>query len=556
MTNLHKAFLLWAFLSLVTTTLYAQTTEDARTKYLYEKEHPLRETRAVWLTTIGGLDWPRIQAIDARSRERQKQELIRILDQYQRANINTVIFQTRVRAALLYPSKIEPWELSLTGVAGKDPGYDPLAFCIDECHKRGMELHAWVVCIPIGTKERQAKYGAASLTRKRPELVKTAKGGEMFMIPGKPETADYIASICKEIVENYDVDGISLDYIRYPESIYNFSDENLYPRASSQSKADWKRENITRIVRRVHDVVKPIKPWVKLSSSPIGKYKDTSRYSAGGWNGYNAVWQDPILWLKEDWQDLLFPMMYFTGNNYYPFLFQWAEMANGHPICPGLGIYFLDPREGRWTLNEVRAEMHTARNSGIGGIAFYRGEFLTNNTKGIYDTTCDEFFPYPALTARMTWIGDTLAPTAPTSLYYKDGILHWESPLHTLSNSPCEGEDSIRKVPSPLGEDGRGPLYNIYGSNTYPVDVTKAENLLAARVTDTQWQLNARAQKVRHYAVTAMDRLGNESPAAQEEKPTIELPEHINVPRLINRDLKGTSKATGKKNKKTKKKRT
>lgn len=556
MTNLHKAFLLWAFLSLVTTTLYAQTTEDARAKYLYEKEHPLRETRAVWLTTIGGLDWPRIQAIDARSRERQKQELIRILDQYQRANINTVIFQTRVRAALLYPSKIEPWELSLTGVAGKDPGYDPLAFCIDECHKRGMELHAWVVCIPIGTKERQAKYGAASLTRKRPELVKTAKGGEMFMIPGKPETADYIASICKEIVESYDVDGISLDYIRYPESIYNFSDENLYPRASSQSKADWKRENITRIVRRVHDVVKPIKPWVKLSSSPIGKYKDTSRYSAGGWNGYNAVWQDPILWLKEDWQDLLFPMMYFTGNNYYPFLFQWAEMANGHPICPGLGIYFLDPREGRWTLNEVRAEMHTARNSGIGGIAFYRGEFLTNNTKGIYDTTCDEFFPYPALTARMTWMGDTLAPTAPTSLYYKDGILHWESPLHTLSNSPCEGEDSIRKVPSPLGEDGRGALYNIYGSNTYPVDVTKAENLLAARVTDTQWQLNARAQKVRHYAVTAMDRLGNESPAAQEEKPTIELPEHINVPRLINRDLKGTSKATGKKNKKTKKKRT
>lgn len=556
MTNLHKAFLLWAFLSLVTTTLYAQTTEDARTKYLYEKEHPLRETRAVWLTTIGGLDWPRIQAIDARSRERQKQELIRILDQYQRANINTVIFQTRVRAALLYPSKIEPWELSLTGVAGKDPGYDPLAFCIDECHKRGMELHAWVVCIPIGTKERQAKYGAASLTRKRPELVKTAKGGEMFMIPGKPETADHIANICKEIVENYDVDGISLDYIRYPESIYNFSDENLYPRASSQSKADWKRENITRIVRRVHDVVKPIKPWVKLSSSPIGKYKDTSRYSAGGWNGYNAVWQDPILWLKEDWQDLLFPMMYFTGNNYYPFLFQWAEMANGHPICPGLGIYFLDPREGRWTLNEVRAEMHTARNSGIGGIAFYRGEFLTNNTKGIYDTTCDEFFPYPALTARMTWMGDTLAPTAPTSLYYKDGILYWKSPLHTLSNSPCEGEDSIRKVPSPLGEDGREPLYNIYGSNTYPVDVTKAENLLAARVTDTQWQLNARAQKVRHYAVTAMDRLGNESPAAQEEKPTIELPEHINVPRLINRDLKGASKATGKKNKKTKKKRT
>lgn len=531
------------FFTLLSTTIIAQTNDYGRGEYLYEKQHPLRETRAVWLTTIGGLDWPRIKANDPASRERQKEELVRILDNYQRANINTVIFQTRVRAALLYPSKIEPWELSLTGVAGKDPGYDPLAFCIEECHKRGMELHAWVVCIPIGTTERQAKYGSASLVKKRKELVKTTKGGEMFMIPGKPETADYIADICKEIVENYDVDGISLDYIRYPESIFNFSDDELYSRTSSLSKADWKRENINRIVRRVHDVVKPIKPWVKLSSSPIGKYRDTSRYSAGGWNGYNAVWQDPVLWLEKNWQDLLFPMMYFTGNNYYPFLFQWAEKANGHPICPGLGIYFLDPREGRWTLNEVRAEMHTARNSGIGGIAFYRGEFLTKNCKGIYDTTCEEFFPYPALTARMTWMGDTLAPAAPTNIKYENGVLFWN-------------HSDISSLQENGGRQGRGGLlYNIYGSNTYPVDVTQAENLLAVNVRDTQWTLNARAQKVRHYAVTAIDRLGNESLALQEEQPTFELPQHINVPKLINRNVEGASKASGKKSKNKKKKR-
>ena len=529
MTNRHKALILLAILTLLTTTLCAQTNTQTRGEFLYEKSHPLRETRAVWLTTIGGLDWPRTQAIDAASRERQKEELIRILDNYQRANINTVIFQTRVRAAVMYPSRIEPWELSLTGHHGMNPGYDPLAFCIDECHKRGMELHAWVVCIPIGTTERQRGYGAASLVKKHKELVKTAKGGEMFMIPGKPQPAEYIASICKEIVENYDVDGISLDYIRYPESIFKFSDDELYPRFSSMSKAEWKRENITRIVKSVHDAVKPIKPWVKLSSSPIGKYRNTSRYSAGGWNGYDAVWQDPVLWLEKDYQDLLFPMMYFTGNNYYPFLFQWLENAHGHPIVPGLGIYFLDPREGRWTLNEVRAEMHTARNSGIGGIAFYRGEFLTKNCKGIYDTTCEEFFPYPALTARMTWMGDTLAPNAPTHLTYNEGKLHWTAPEKDL-------------------------LYNVYGSNLYPVDVTQAENLLAVRINDTQWQLNARALKVRHYAVTAIDRFGNESPALQEVKPTFELPQYINVPRLINHDLKG-SKPARKKDKGNKKKR-
>lgn len=525
MTNKHYMWALPLLLALLPAVIKAQYTDSPCETSIYERQHPLRETRAVWLTTIGGLDWPRTKATDATSRMRQQEELIRILDNYQRANINTVIFQTRVRAALLYPSKIEPWELSLTGQAGKTPGYDPLAFCIEECHKRGMELHAWVVCIPIGTKERQAKYGAASLARKHPELVKTAKGGEMFMIPGKPETADYIASICREIVEGYDVDGISLDYIRYPESTYGFSDENLYPRTSSMSRTAWKRENITRIVRRVHDVVKPIKPWVKLSSSPIGKYADTHRYSAGGWNCYNAVWQDPRLWLKENYQDMLFPMMYFTGNNYYPFLFDWLENAYGHPIVPGLGIYFLDPREGRWTLNEVRAEMHTARNSGIGGIAFYRGEFLTKNCKGIYDTTCEEFFPYPALTARMTWMGDTLAPPAPTYIKYEEGVLRW--------NQPAASSPTAEALPAKSSY----LLHNIYGSNTYPVDVTQAENLLAARVYSSQWVINARGRKVRHYAVTAIDRFGNESPATQEEKPIIELPKHINVPRLINRDV-------------------
>ena len=201
MTNKHYMWALPLLLALLPAVIKAQYTDSPCETSIYERQHPLRETRAVWLTTIGGLDWPRTKVTDATSRMRQQEELIRILDNYQRANINTVIFQTRVRAALLYPSKIEPWELSLTGQAGKSPGYDPLAFCIEECHKRGMELHAWVVCIPIGTKERQAKYGAASLARKHPELVKTAKGGEMFMIPGKPETADYIARICREIVE-------------------------------------------------------------------------------------------------------------------------------------------------------------------------------------------------------------------------------------------------------------------------------------------------------------------------------------------------------------------
>ena len=155
---------------------------------------------------------------------------------------------------------------------------------------------------------------------------------------------------------------------------------------------------------------------------------------------------------------------------------------------------------------------------GIGGVAFYRGEFLTRNCKGIYDTACREFFPYPALTPRMTWQSDTIPPLAPTQLTYTGGILHWQAPL------PPKG----------------GLRYNIYGSNLYPVDITKAENLLAVNIRTPRYELSGRDLKVRHYAVTAIDRFGNESPALQEVKPTFGLPQHIDVPRLINRDLKGT----------------
>ena len=111
---------------------------------------PKHEVRAVWLTTIGGLDWPHSYAQSARSIEKQKAELVDLLNRLHRANINTVLLQTRIRGTVIYPSVFEPWDGCCSGVPGKSPGYDPLQFAIEECHKRGMELHAWVVTIPLG----------------------------------------------------------------------------------------------------------------------------------------------------------------------------------------------------------------------------------------------------------------------------------------------------------------------------------------------------------------------------------------------------------------------
>ncbi|MDO4994248.1 MAG: family 10 glycosylhydrolase [Bacteroidales bacterium] len=448
-----------------------------------EPVFPLREVRAVWVATIKGLDWPRTKATDAYSIDRQKRELTTLLDQLQFANINAIVLQTRVRGTVIYPSDIEPWDECLTGRYGSDPGYDPLAFAVEECHRRGMELHAWIVSIPLGTVQKQRAFGQESITRRHPELCKQT-GQDFFMKPAEAGTADYIASLCREIASKYDIDGISLDYIRYPEYTYGYKDG---------CTASEKRENITRIVRRVHEEVKAVKPWVKLSSSPIGKYADLSRYSAGGWNCYNGVYQDPQAWLREGIQDMLFPMMYFQGNNFYPFLYDWLEHAYGHPVAPGLGIYFLDPHEGRWTLDEVRAQMHTARNSGIGGMIFYRSDFLTRNCKGIYNTVCKEFFPYPALMPRMTWQGDTLPPAPPRNLLRLGNFLMWEKTY------------------------GQNVTYNLYGSDTWPVDTGRAENLLRIGLRDTVLMLEGRLAERRYVAVCAMDRFGNQSDAVQEK---------------------------------------
>jgi uncharacterized lipoprotein YddW (UPF0748 family) len=218
---------------------------------------PKHEIRAVWITTISGLDWPR-----SHHAATQQRELTDILDKLQQANINTVLIQARVRASTIYPSTQEPWDICLTGTAGRSPGYDALKFCIDECHKRGMECHAWIVTIPVG---KWTADGCKKLRARFPNLIRKI-GDEGYMDPEKPETGDYLAQVCSDVTRRYDIDGIHLDYIRYPET---------WKLKVSRQQG---RQNITNIVRKIHKAVKVEKPWVKLSCSPVGKYDDLSRY--------------------------------------------------------------------------------------------------------------------------------------------------------------------------------------------------------------------------------------------------------------------------------------
>ena len=433
-------------------------------------QSPKHEVRAVWLTTIQNLDWPR-----SRSAYQQRQELISILDQLQKANINTVLLQTRVRASTIYPSAIEPWDICMTGTGGQSPGYDPLQFCIDECHKRGMQCHAWIVTIPVG---KWNSDGCKKIRQKLPKLIKKI-GEEGYMDPENPLTGDYIARMCEEVTRRYDIDGIHLDYIRYPET---------WKLKVSRSEG---RRNITAIVRKIYQAVKGVKPWVMLSCSPIGKFDDLSRYRSGGWNAYTAVCQDAQGWLRDGLMDALFPMMYFQGNNFYPFAVDWKQHSYGRIIAPGLAAYMLHPREKNWSLDVVTREMNVLRELGL-GVTFFRSKFFTDNTKGLYTFTQD-FNSYPALIPPMTW-ASRRQPAAVGQLNIRRGmsndILTW-----TGSRSSATGDYL---------------LYNVYASDTYPVDTRDGRNLIATRLQGQALAVPHNGRTL-HYAVTATDRYGNES---------------------------------------------
>lgn len=465
---------------------------------------PKYEVRAVWLTTIGGIDWPHSYAGSARSIERQKDELRDILDRLQRANINTVLLQTRIRATTIYPSAYEPWDGCLSGKPGKSPGYDALKFAIDECHRRGMELHAWIVAIPVG---KWNGAGCVRLRKRHPGLVRKI-GDEGYMDPEKPQTAEYLADLCAEITGNYDIDGIHLDYIRYHET---------WPMKVSRRQG---RTNITNIVRAISRRVKSIKPWVKMSCSPIGKYKDLSRFSSYGWNAYERVCQDAQAWLRDGLMDELFPMMYFRGNQFYPFALDWNEHSYGRIVAPGLGIYFMSPGEKDWPLADITREMLTLRHYGMGH-AFFRSKFFTDNVKGIYDFTAQSFNQYPALIPPMTW-QSSARPSAPSGL------------------SRRTQEDNVELLSwTPVDKDTTRIMYNVYSSREYPVNTDDARNLTVVRLRKSS--LIIPHDPTRYYAVTAIDRYGNESTPLQERHTKPEMLETRITDRLLKCDGKTLS---------------
>jgi uncharacterized lipoprotein YddW (UPF0748 family) len=450
---------------------------------------PVRELRAVWITTVNGLDWP-----GTYDPVQQRKSLAEILDKLAAAHFNTVFFQVRCRADAVYRSRYEPWCQELTGTLGGDPGWDPLSFVIQEGHARGLEVHAWFNTF-------YAKSGKAPPERstplhvvlKHPEWVHLAEG-EWWVDPGIPAARRYVVSVAMDIVRRYDIDGIHFDFLRYPDK--PFPDEKTYRKyGGPMSKEDWRRENVNSFVRTFHDSASGFKPMLKIGSAPIGIYANTASFK--GLQSYSDLYQDSRLWLKEGMQDYLVPQTYWPlgrkpgSPDFVETARDWAEHAYGREVYLGIGAYKKEVSD------QIPQLIDASRSLGFHGNSFFRYRSIENalGAGGRYKT--------PAVVPPMRW-KDSIPPNPPEELAVR-GV--------------NGGGFRLRWSPPERAADGdSASFYCVYRSAGSPVDLSNSDNLVAIvrngsmQMTDT---VSHPAAARYFYAVSAFDKGNNESVPAE-----------------------------------------
>ncbi len=289
---------------------------------------PQREFRANWVATVGNIDWPKTKITTSGSQTQinaQKAELINILDKMQSANLNAVFLQIRPMADALYQTQITTWSSYLTGTRGKDPGYDPLAFAIEEAHKRGMELHGWMN--PYRYTNSSTSHASSDYMQvQHPEWLLNFSTSEKILNPGIPAVRTHVARVTKEVIVNYpDIDGIVWDDYFYISAITSGNqDASTYQNYNTQSLAlkDWRRDNVNKTVKEVYDSIQAINPGIRFGVSPRGiwsissaaanKYGVTLPTGISGADNYNEIYCDALAWLSQGTIDYISPQLYWA----------------------------------------------------------------------------------------------------------------------------------------------------------------------------------------------------------------------------------------------------
>lgn len=361
------------------------------------------ETRGVWIGTNYRLDWPP-PTFDA---AKQKEDLEKIFTDIRNRNFNTVYFQVRSGGSVLFHSSMEPISGYLTGSAEIPPEYDPLNFAIKEAHKRQLEIHAWINVFNITPDMKGSPPSASNhLMNIHPNwIVKNRTDGtdKYWLDPGLPEVRNYLINLIAELVEKYNLDGIALDYLRYPSS--NFNDDFSYTiYGYGKNRNDWRRDNINTFLDSLYNKLKGINRLLKIGCAPLGVYQSNKGKHL---SARDDVFQDALYFLKNKIVDYIAPQIYWSINfepSFKDLTKFWTSNSFGRNVVINIGAY--KPEVKR----ELFTQINTARNAEAAGIAIYRYSNIEQNKNISFN---DFVFP-----KEMYWLDD-FQPEAPKNLRTK-----------------------------------------------------------------------------------------------------------------------------------------
>ena len=455
-----------------------------------------RQFRGAWIQCVNG------QFKGLPTQEMQK-TLSYQLDELKKDGCNAIIFQVRPECDALYESQLEPWSYYLTGEQGKapDPYWDPLAWMIDQCHQRDMELHAWIN--PYRAKTKVAhKNSAGHIVSRHPERC-FEYDGLTLLNPALRENRDYICAVVMDIVERYDVDGLHMDdyFYPYPTPGIEIPDvKDFEANAEGYTDiGDWRRHNVDLFVQQLAETIRATKPWVKIGISPFGIYRNQKSDPRGsrtnGLQNYDQLYADILLWDENRWMDYCVPQLYWEIGNkaadYDELIHWWNDNCHNTNLYIGEDV----ERTAKFKQQSAKMALHQEMEH-VQGIVLWYAKAAVDNVGGYGTQLRTNYWRYPALQPHTPWM-DKEAPGKVKKLKEIDvdgqRVLCWAPP------KAKKWHDEAKK-------------YVVYrfdkGEKVNLDDPSK----IVAITTNTHYELPDQPRKTRHtYVVTALDRVQNES---------------------------------------------
>ena len=470
-----------------------------------------REFRGAWIQCVNG------QFIGM-STQKMQQTLSYQLDELQKDGVNAIFFQVRAECDALYKSDLEPWSRFLTGKQGQAPSpyWDPLQWMIDQCHSRGMELHAWLNPYRAKTKTTSA-LASNHVAMRHPGSV-FAYDGLFILNPGQPSNRDYIIKVVNDIVTRYDIDGIHMDdyFYPYPVAGKDIPDDRDFKQYNNgiTDRAEWRRDNVNVFIKECSESIHKIKPWVKFGISPFGIYRNKRAgvevgSNTNGTQNYDDLYADVLLWVNNGWVDYTVPQLYWEighkSADYKTLIEWWNRYASKRPLFIGEDVErtakAADLNNPNINQMPAKFELHQQQPYVQGTVLWYAKAAVDNI--GNYGTMLrTNYWRYPALQPRMPFI-DSKAPKKPKKLavvWTADGpVLFWTNP------KAKKWGDEIKK--SVVYRFKKGEKINLDDPSKI-VGITP-ETMLRLPYDGGKQQYT--------YVVTSLDRLSNESKGAKKK---------------------------------------